>query len=53
MQYQQNLDKHSIQLVVLLTYDNRYKTLVSKVPLIELELRKLPESTKVIIVDLR
>lgn len=53
LQYQQNLDKYPIQLVVLITYDNRYKTLISKVPLIELELRKLSESIKVVTIDLR
>lgn len=41
LQFQQYLQKYPIQLVVLLTYDNRYKTLMSKVPLIEAELRKL------------
>lgn len=53
LQYQQNLDNCPIQVIVLLTYDNRYKTLIAKIPLIETELRKLFDFEKVVTVDLR
>lgn len=53
LQYQQNLNKYSIQIVVLFTINNRYKTLLSKVPLIESKIRKIRDSDKVFIIDLR
>ena len=33
--HQQNLNKYPIQIALILTHDNRLKTLLSKVPLIE------------------
>jgi len=53
LQYQQNLDRYPIQIVVLFTINNRYKTLLSKVPLIESKIRKIRDSDKVFIIDLR
>jgi predicted nuclease of predicted toxin-antitoxin system len=54
LEYQQNLDQYNLRLIVLITYDNRYKTLKDKVPIIE-EVLLSEESTerKVIKIDLR
>ena len=54
LEYQQNLDQYNLRLIVLITYDNRYKTLKDKVPIIE-EVLLNEESTegKVIKIDLR
>ena len=54
LEYQQNLDQYNLRLIVLITYDNRYKTLKDKVPIIE-EVLLSKESTegKVIKIDLR
>lgn len=35
LKYQQNLDLYNLRLIVLITHDNRYKTLKAKAPLIE------------------
>lgn len=53
LEFQQNLQKHQLRLVVLITYDNRYKTLKSKVPTIEDGLLNAPDEEKVIRIDLR
>ncbi len=53
LQFQQNLDKFNVQLVVLLTFDNRLKTLVSKLTQIETEINSANPLDKVIIIDLR
>lgn len=52
IQYQQNLDKYPIKLVVLITHDNRYKTLIPKVPIIETAILNMEEK-QLIQVDLR
>ncbi|PSR11741.1 MAG: hypothetical protein DA408_19450 [Bacteroidetes bacterium] len=53
LEYQQNLHKYKLRLVVIVTYDNRYKTLKSKILQIEEELLKAPEVDKIIRIDLR
>ncbi len=53
LEFQQNIDKYDLQLVVLITVDNRYKTLLSKVEFIENSILNTPASTKVLHIDLR
>jgi len=53
LQYQQNLEKFSVKVVVLFTYDNRFKTLSDKVALIEATINKSPDTDKIINIDLR
>lgn len=53
LQFQQNLDKYSIQLVVLLTVDNRRKTIEANFSIIEKELKKLSKNDKVFTIDIR
>ncbi len=53
LQYQQNLDKFPIQVVVLILYDNRYKTIAPLVPQIEEEMKKIEPEDKLIEIDLR
>lgn len=53
LQHQQNLDKFPVKLVVLRTYDNRYKTLKLLVPTIEAEFEKMIEDSKIWEIDLR
>lgn len=53
LQYQQNLDKYPVQIVVLITHDNRYKTLQPCVLKIEVEMHKMTSEDKIIEVDLR
>ena len=54
LEYQQNLDQYDLRLIVLITYDNRYKTLKNKVPSIEEVLLNEESATqKVIKIDLR
>ena len=52
LEYQQNLDKHSVKIVVLITYDNRYKTLVPHLPLIEQGIREMKSNQKLLHIDL-
>lgn len=54
LEYQQNLDQYGLRLVVLHSYDNRYKTLKDKLPFIEKAIL-LSEATneKIIKIDLR
>ena len=53
LRYQQNLDKYNMKIVVLRTYDNRYKTLVPHIPMTEQKITEIPVDTKVIEIDLR
>ena len=53
LRYQLNLDKFNVKIVVLRTYDNRYKTLVSHIPMIEQKIIEMSIDTKVIEIDLR
>lgn len=53
LQYQQNLAKYPICVVVLLTRDNRYKTLVPYVARIEKEIIAADHNTKILIIDLK
>lgn len=53
LEYQQNLSKYNLRLVVLLTYDNRYQTLKLKVPVIEAAILDSDAAEKIIRVDLR
>ncbi|MEM1328058.1 MAG: DUF5615 family PIN-like protein [Bacteroidota bacterium] len=53
LEFQQNISKFNLKLVVLFTYDNRYKTLQSKVPLIEQALLSFSETDNILHIDLR
>lgn len=53
IQYQQNLDKYPTKLVVLITYDNRYKTLIAKVPQIEMAILNIQNEEQLLMIDLR
>lgn len=53
LEHQQNLDKYNLRLIILITYDNRYKTLKGKIPKIEEVLLNDSSSGKVIRIDLR
>jgi hypothetical protein len=54
LEYQQHLKDFNLRLAVLITYDNRYKTLQSKVPLIESSLLHAEEQkSKILRIDLR
>lgn len=54
LEYQQNLNRYKLRLIVLITYDNRYKTLKSKVPIIEkVLLSEKSANEKIIKIDLR
>ncbi len=54
LEYQHNLEKYDLRLIVLITYDNRYKTLKEKVPIIEETLlSKDSAEEKIIKIDLR
>lgn len=54
LEYQQNLDQYNLRLIVLITYDNRYKTLKNKVPIIEeVLLSEESANEKIIKIDLR
>ncbi len=53
LRYQQNLDKYEIKVVVLRTYDNRFKTIKEHVLKIEEEILNSPDSEKVLEIDLR
>lgn len=50
---QQNLDKYSIKLIVLRTFDNRYKTLKALVTKIEAGIKSMPAGSKIWEIDLR
>lgn len=53
LRYQQNLEKFNIQVVVLYTYDNRFKTLAAKVEEIENNIKQSEPTSKIIEIDLR
>ena len=53
LRHQQNLDKYAVKVIVLLTFDNRYKTLANFVSRIELEILNMPGETKVLMIDLK
>lgn len=53
LQHQQNLEKYPVKLVVIRTFDNRYKLLKTLVPKVEEALKNMPENAKVWEVDLR
>lgn len=52
-EYQQNLNKYLIRLVVLVTYDDRYKTLVNHVPTIEKAIDEMRDEQTLLHIDLR
>lgn len=52
LQYQQNLDKYSVKVIVLRTFNNRYKTLTSFIPKIEEDILQ-NDDDKVLEIDLR
>ncbi len=53
LEFQQNLSKYPIKLVVLITFDNRYKTLVDHIYNIEQAIEDAISDVNVIHVDLR
>ncbi len=53
LQFQQNLDKFPVKLVLVRTYDNRFKTLRELVPKIEQGLNEMPSEAKIWEIDLR
>jgi predicted nuclease of predicted toxin-antitoxin system len=53
LQFQQNLDKYPVKLVLVRTYDNRFKTLKELVPKIEQGLNEIPTDAKIWEIDLR
>ncbi len=53
LQHQQNLDKFPLRLVLIRTYDNRYKALKLLVSKIEQGLRSMPSDAKFWEIDLR
>jgi hypothetical protein len=50
---QQNLDKYPVKLIVIKTFDNRYKTLVQFVTRIEEVILSADREAKIIEIDLR
>ena len=53
LQNQQNLNKYPIKLVLIRTIDNRLKTLIPFVPLIQQTIMLMEDSASVVEVDLR
>jgi len=53
LRHQQNLNKFPIQIVVLLIFDNRYKTLKPWVSKIEDGIKRMAPEDKIIEIDLR
>jgi predicted nuclease of predicted toxin-antitoxin system len=53
LEHQQNLAKYPVKLVVLLTFDNRYKTLVRHVNIIEAAIEEADFRSNMIHIDLR
>ena len=53
LRYQQNLEKYNVKIVVILTFDNRLKNLVSKIGEIETAILEAAESAKIIEIDVR
>jgi predicted nuclease of predicted toxin-antitoxin system len=53
LQYQQNLERYPVKVVVLRVFDNRLKTIAHHVPYIEERIWAAGEDEKVIEIDLR
>ncbi len=53
LEYQQNLNKYPVKIIVLITYDNRYKTLVTYLPQIEQSISDIRIDQKLLRIDLR
>ncbi len=53
LQHQQNISKYPIKLVVLITVDNRLKTIIGKIDIIEQKLRDELKSTNILEIDIR
>ncbi|MEM6261667.1 MAG: hypothetical protein AAGI38_04095 [Bacteroidota bacterium] len=53
LEYQQNLEKYPIKLVVILSYTNRLKDLIPKVSFIEKCIDEMAEGQKLLHVDIR
>jgi predicted nuclease of predicted toxin-antitoxin system len=53
LQFQQNLEEYNVKVIVLRTFDNRYKTLTGFVPGIEQKIRNMPSDLRVLEIDLR
>ncbi len=53
LEYQQNLDQYPIKIIVLITYDNRYKTLFAHIPVIERSINRMDSDQKLLHIDLR
>ncbi|MEN9609644.1 MAG: hypothetical protein RLZZ628_458 [Bacteroidota bacterium] len=50
---QQNLDKYPIKLILIRTYDNRYKTLCRHVPMIQQQIEAADEEQTILEIDIR
>jgi predicted nuclease of predicted toxin-antitoxin system len=53
LQNQQNLDKYPIKLILLRLYDNRFKSLVPHVEMIQQAILEADEEDRIIEIDLR
>jgi hypothetical protein len=53
LQYQQNLEKYGIVVVVIFTYNNRLKTLLPQIPMIEEAIHTSEPNKNILIVDIR
>lgn len=53
LEYQQNLDKYPIKLIVVLSHTNRLKDLTAKVPIIEKAIHEMEDRQKLLHVDIR
>ena len=51
--YQQNMDILEVKIVILRTYDNRYKTLKTHILTIEKAINESPDEEKILEIDLR
>ena len=53
LQYQQNLEKYKVSIVVLLAFDNRLKNLITEIGEIEAKMNEANEFDKIIEIDIR
>jgi predicted nuclease of predicted toxin-antitoxin system len=53
LQSQQNLEKYPIKLILVRLYNNRYKTLLQHIDLIEISILNMDPEAKLIEIDLR
>ena len=53
LQNQQNLDKYPVRLIILRVFDNRFKTLVPYVSMIEAAILNVDDSVQILEIDLR